>query len=218
MGKTAVDRAYEWLRTAIMNGSLQEGAFVEEGTVCDATGLSRTPVREAFHRLAGERYVNLVPRRGAQVRGLTATELYEVFDVRFAIESHSLRELCSRRIGVPPAMREALDQMIAFEDLTTLQFTIEYGQLDIAFHRSGVEALGNALMLQTYDSLRPLHERSSFTQARIARGAHRSIVTLQHEAILQALAVHDAEAAVRVLGDHLRPIPEVPELLGSGTV
>ena len=215
MGKTAVDRAYEWLRSEIMNGSLPAGTFVEEVTVCEATGLSRTPVREAFHRLAGERYVNLVPRRGAQVRGLSATELYEVFDVRFAIESHALRQLCAGRAGVPDAMRRALDLMVDFRELGTRDDYIEYGQLDIAFHRAGVEAGGNALLVQMYDTLRPLHERSSLAQARIVGESLRHVTTTQHQAILQALADHDAEAAVRVLGEHLRPIPEVPEMLGA---
>lgn len=215
MGKTAVDRAYEWLRSEIIKGSLPAGTFVEEITVCEATGLSRTPVREAFHRLAGERYLSLVPRRGAQVRGLSAMELYEVFDVRYAIESHALRELCARQAGVPDAMRQALDSMINFRQLETRDDYIDYGQLDIAFHRAGVEASGNTLLVQMYDSLRPLHERSSLTQERLSKESLRHITTAQHEAILHALVTHDADAAVRTLGEHLRPIPEVPEMLGT---
>ena len=213
MSKTAVDKAYEWLRTEIMSGSLPAGTFIEETTVCEATGLSRTPVREAFHRLSGERYVNLVPRRGAQVHGLSATELYEVFDARLAIESHALRELCARRVGIPPAMQHALDEMLAFRELKVREDFIEYGRLDIAFHRAGVEASGNALLLQVYDSLRPLHERSALAQARISRVSLRNVTTLQHQAILKSLAAHDTEGAVRMLREHLRPIPEVPELL-----
>lgn len=215
MAKTAVDKAYEWLRSEIMSGALPAGTFVEETTVCEATGLSRTPVREAFHRLSGERYVNLVPRRGAQVHGLSATELYEVFDARLAIESHALRELCARRAGVPEGMQSALDTMLDFRELKERTDFIDYGFLDIAFHRSGVEATGNTLLLQVYDSLRPLHERSALAQARISRVSLRSVTTLQHQAILEGLASHDAEATVRALTEHLRPIPEVPELLDS---
>lgn len=213
MAKTAVDKAYEWLRTEIMSGSLPAGTFIEETTVCNAIGLSRTPVREAFHRLSGERYLNLVPRRGAQVHGLSATELYEVFDARLAIESHALRALCAHRAGVPHEMQHALDQMVAFRELKERTDFTEYGNLDIAFHRAGVEASGNALLLQVYDSLRPLHERSALAQARISRDSLRNVTTLQHQAIVEALTAHDTEAAVRMLGEHLRPIPEVPELL-----
>ncbi|MGJ3192277.1 GntR family transcriptional regulator [Paenarthrobacter sp. FR1] len=213
MAKTAVDRAYEWLRTEIMSGSLPAGTFIEETTVCEATGLSRTPVREAFHRLAGERYVNLVPRRGAQVHGLSATELYEVFDARLAIESHSLRELCERKVGVPIDMQRALDEMLSFRELKVREDFVEYGHLDIAFHRAGVEAIGNTLLLQVYDSLRPLHERSALAQARISGPPIRNVTTLQHQAIMKSLATHDAVGAVRALSEHLRPIPGVPELL-----
>lgn len=215
VGKTAVDRAYEWLRDAITDGSLPPGFFIEEAMVCEAIGLSRTPVREAFQRLSGERYLNLVPRRGAQVRGLSATELYEVFNARLALESHALRELCTRRMGAPAPMREALKEMTDFPDLTSQEDFIAYGRLDIAFHRAFVQAAGNTLLLQMYDSLRPLHERSSLTQAH-AKDSMRAVTTSQHHALLEALSLHDADAAVRTLGEHLHPIAEIPAALGTG--
>lgn len=217
MARTAVDRAYEWLRDAITDGSLPPGFFIEEAMVCDATGLSRTPVREAFQRLSGERYLNLVPRRGAQVRGLSATELYEVFNARFALESHALRELCSRQIGVPPSMREAFQAMADFPELKSQDQFIEYGRLDISFHRSYVQAAGNTLLLQMYDSLRPLHERSSLTQAH-AKDSMRTVTSVQHRALLEALSLHEADAAIRTLSEHLHPIAEIPTVLGAGMV
>lgn len=216
MARTAVDRAYEWLRDAITNGSLPPGFFIEEAMVCEATGLSRTPVREAFQRLSGERYLNLVPRRGAQVRGLSATELYEVFNARFALESHALRELCTRRTGVPSSMKEAFQAMTDFPELKTQDQFIEYGRLDISFHRSYVQAAGNTLLLQMYDSLRPLHERSSLTQAH-AKDSMRTVTSAQHEALLEALSLHEVDTAIRTLSEHLHPIAEIPAALGAGT-
>lgn len=204
---TAVERAYEWLREGIVQGTLPAGSFVEESTVCEAAGVSRTPVREAFHRLAGERYLTLTPRRGAQVRELGAKEMYEVFSARYAIESFAVQELCQKRAGVPADMAQALDEMTAFEEFSKPD--IRYGRLDIRFHRAYVAATENAVLLSLYDSLRPLHERSSMMQAQVAVDDIRAVTTRQHIELLEALAAHDADRALEVLRLHLSPWPEV---------
>lgn len=213
MAASAVDKAYEWLREGIVRGTLVTGSFVDEATVCHATGVSRTPVREAFHRLAGEQYINLVPRRGAQVRELGAKEMYEVFSARFALESFAIQELCQRKAPVPPDMTAALQEMIDFPVFRGVEHNVEYGRLDIRFHRAYVAAIDNDLVLRMYDSLRPMHERSSLTQARVAIDDIRAITTVQHQQILAGLAAHDMSSTLDALRVHLSPLPEVRSFL-----
>lgn len=209
MSPSAVDRAYDWLRENIVRGVIETGSFIDEATVVAATGVSRTPVREAFHRLAGEQYIQLVPRRGAQVRELGAKEMYEVFSARFAIESYALQELCHRKAPVPPAMEEAMQELIDYPELTSAERHVEYGRLDIQFHRAYVEAIDNQLMLRMYDSLRPLHERSSLTQARVSIRDIRALTTAQHLEILKYLRESNVVEVTRALREHLSPLPEV---------
>lgn len=209
MNSSAVDKAYEWLRENIVRGTLATGSFIDEAKVAEATGVSRTPVREAFHRLAGEQYIKLIPRRGAQVRELGAKEMYEVFSARYAIEAFALEELCQRKAPVPAEMEAALTAMENFPELDGPEERVAYGRLDIEFHRSYVKAIDNELILRMYDSLRPMHERSSLMQANVAIDDLRTITTEQHKAIMNGLRNSDFAAASIPLKAHLSPIPEV---------
>src|SRR5690606_4932231 len=52
--RPASDRAYDWTKEQILSGALGGGSMISEGGVSEAIGVSRTPVREAFIRLAAE--------------------------------------------------------------------------------------------------------------------------------------------------------------------
>src|SRR5882762_11343264 len=93
----ARDQVYAWLRDAIITGEIEGGRFLDEHWVSGMVGVSRTPVREAFHRLAAERFISLLPRKGAQDRMVTARELEEVYQTRRLIEGHAITALCTTR-------------------------------------------------------------------------------------------------------------------------
>ena len=61
---TARAKAYAYVLDHIIRGDFRGGDFIEEEWVSSAAGVSRTPVREAFHRLESERFIELLPRRG----------------------------------------------------------------------------------------------------------------------------------------------------------
>ena len=109
----ARERVYEWLRDEIIRGSLEGGRFLDEQWVSGTVGVSRTPVREAFHRLAAERFITLLPRKGAQVRMVTGRELEEVYQTRMLIEGHAVQVICQRELGAPEQMSELIEPMEA---------------------------------------------------------------------------------------------------------
>lgn len=210
MSGTAVDKAYDWLRTSILEGRLTTGSFVEEATVSEAAGVSRTPVREAMHRLAGEQIIQLVPRRGAQVREISAQEVLESYESRWIVESTAMRSVLSKAIDVAPAMQLHLDEMEALTselvrgDSTAAR--IAYTAADKAFHRVYVSAFGNSVLLKFYDSLWPLHEWA--TLRRPNPSEYVLMVGNQHRTICQALASGDEELAIATLADHLQPFSQ----------
>lgn len=214
MKTTAVDKAYAWLYERIMDGTFPGGTFIDEVIVCEAAGLSRTPVREAFIRLEGERYLSLVPRRGAQVRELSSADMSDAFATRFILESHAIRQFCARSQKVPAEMRANLRLMEELSDLDNTDSVIRYLAADREFHTAYVHSLGNRIVNDIYDSLWRMHEWSAATQAgRMRSGAYRELNRCQHRAILTALEERDASTAVKVLNEHLRPFDEVPVFL-----
>lgn len=212
-------RVYNWVREGILRSELQPGAFLDEATVCEAVGVSRTPVREAFHQLAAEKFLVLSPRRGAQVSSVTARDLVEGYEMRRVLEGYAFRTLIGRGFKPRRDVFDLLDQMSDPErvarcvqgDLDELFESIE---LDRRFHRTIVAATGNAVLTEMYDHLRSRQQRLtvSVVQAKPDRVA---VINRQHAELAQALIDGDAERAVSVLEEHLRPLDSVMEKLPS---
>lgn len=83
---TSSNRVFDTLRDLILRGELAAGSRLGEVELADRLGVSRTPIREAFGRLAAEGLIELVPNRGARVTSFTRAELQGVFDVRVSVE------------------------------------------------------------------------------------------------------------------------------------
>ena len=152
----ARDRVYVWLRDEIIRGSIEGGRFLDELWVSGTMGVSRTPVREAFHRLAAEKFITLLPRKGAQVRTVTARELEEVYQSRQLIEGHAVTVLCARGFGAPTSMIELIEPM---EAAGRERDWFEVSGLDRQFHLAMVRAAQNSVLTELYESLRSRQQR-----------------------------------------------------------
>jgi len=201
----ARDQVYVWLRDAIIAGEIEGGRFLDEHWVSSMVGVSRTPVREAFHRLAAERFISLLPRKGAQVRMVTARELEEVYQTRRLIEGHAISTLCATRAGAPEQMAELLEPM---ERAGEARDWFEVSGLDRTFHRAMVSAAGNSVLAELYDSLRSRQQRVA-VRALTARPERLTTINAEHRALVAALDRHDEAEATRILHQHLRPVSEV---------
>ena len=202
---SAGKRAYEWIRDAILNGEFAEGEFIDEVALAARVGTSRTPVREALQRLQVERYVDLLPRRGAQVRVVTAKEMREIYQARFVLESDALRTICQRRDGMPTTARDLIEDM---ESAGNSRDWNKFAQLDQLFHSAIVRHQGNAVIAELYDALQPRQVRLG-TRTLIEAPGRLTTIEHEHRELVEALDRHDADASVEVLGRHLREIPEL---------
>lgn len=208
---SARDRAYSWIASAILSGDYSEGEFLDEVTLALEVGTSRTPVREALHRLQAERYVDLVPRRGAQVRVMTSRELREIYQARFVVESDAIIKICRKRKGPPPGMAELLDDM---EEAGRNQEWRSFAQMDQILHLSLVRHQGNSVLSEMYESLGPRHTRLA-VRTLVEATERLETIEKEHRELLSALEDHDSDRGVDVLRRHLREIPEIVESLTS---
>lgn len=86
---TASARAYELIRTLILEGRFAPGERLKEEELTDLCGVSRTPVREGLRRLAIEGLVVVTPHQGAQVAAIGESDLAEIYALRAMIEGHA---------------------------------------------------------------------------------------------------------------------------------
>lgn len=89
-------RVYEHLRERILNKTFPAGARLAEETISAELEVSRTPVREALHRLTQEGFVTYAPRRGCRVKPLSRQEVEDIFELRCILEPLAFREACAR--------------------------------------------------------------------------------------------------------------------------
>lgn len=203
--QSARERAYETIGAAILAGTFAEGEFLDEAVLAREVGTSRTPVREALHRLQAERFVELVPRRGAQVRVVTSTEMREIYQARFVIEANAIGKICDRRLGAPPEASELIEAM---EAAGRNRDWNELSQLDQVFHSSIVRHQGNAVLGEMYDSLRPRQVRLGVRT--LTEGPERlPIIEREHRELQAALNAHDGPLSTSILNVHLQEIPEL---------
>jgi len=84
-------QVYEKLKRAIVHGELKPSSRIVETRVAEALGISRTPVREAIHKLEREGFIRQDPRGGFFVVGLTLADIEETFGIRSVLESYAAR-------------------------------------------------------------------------------------------------------------------------------
>lgn len=78
------NQIYFTVRDEIIDGKYPGGTFLIENELCKQFAVSRTPVREALIRLAQDRFVNLIPNRGAMVPYVTIDDIVELYQLRTA--------------------------------------------------------------------------------------------------------------------------------------
>jgi DNA-binding GntR family transcriptional regulator len=94
---TASHSAYQWLYRAIVAGRIRPGERILERELAEGMGISRTPIREAIRKLEQDGLVEVTPHRGVAVRQLSATEAFEVYQIRAQLEGLAARLAAKRR-------------------------------------------------------------------------------------------------------------------------
>ncbi|MFB9904756.1 GntR family transcriptional regulator [Allokutzneria oryzae] len=117
----AAEKAYEVLRTAILDGTYPPAERLGEVELADALGISRTPIREALRRLEVEGLVELLPHRGARVASWSREDLDEIYELRILLESFAAARAASRvsddqlrRLG---ELRDEMDRAVHAGDV-----------------------------------------------------------------------------------------------------
>jgi DNA-binding GntR family transcriptional regulator len=198
----AAQRAYSEIRASIVDGVFPPGSHLEEESIAEAVGVSRTPVREALRRLASEGFVEFVPHQGAFVPAWTTADYHEIFDLRAILESFAAR-LAARQISDATLVQlDSLTQeMDALADRMTKSRMDALAELNNEFHSTVVRASGNRRLLQLTRSAVALplvlrtFQRYSPDRLRRSMQHHREIVA--------ALRAHDENWAEAVMRTHI---------------
>jgi DNA-binding GntR family transcriptional regulator len=208
LGDAAVDRSaleervYLALRRKIIDREFAPGALLTIRQVAGALGVSPTPVRDALRHLIVDGLLRDRGRYGAEVVGLTAKDVIDIFGTRVALETYSVRFLALER----PA--EALEGLSRVLDAWPKQLTLEMEErlqrttaLDGEFHQYLMSGADNLRIVQLYNSLGVHLSLIRFFQPEVVLRAE--INHQEHLAIAFAVAAGDPCAAAVAVETHI---------------
>jgi GntR family transcriptional regulator, carbon starvation induced regulator len=191
----------EWvdarLREAILSGELRPGEKLRGEHLAAAWGVSPTPLREAFQRLAGEGLVTIEPQRGARVAAIDATDAAELYELRLALDPRALRS--AMKVGGDD-YRDAIRE--AYERLSLRHRTISsFLDAHRTFHLATLAACPNRRLHRLVVQLHDQTQRFHMVGGTVRRdGDPRT----EHEELFQAVMAGDVRQASTVLAGHLR--------------
>jgi DNA-binding GntR family transcriptional regulator len=199
MALRSADRIREELEQAIMAAEFTEGERLDEVTLSVRFSVSRTPVREALHALAGSGLVETIPRRGVFVRYPSFIKLVEMFDVMAELEAMCGR-LAARRI-TEEELERLEEAALACEKAMEKGDADEYYRENERFHHILYHASGNSFLAEQASRLHKRLQPFRRLQLRV-RGRLRQSMQ-EHREVQKAVASGDAEAAAGVLRRHI---------------
>ncbi|MFC4273756.1 GntR family transcriptional regulator [Achromobacter aloeverae] len=194
-----VDRAYERIKVMAVSYRFKPGERINEPALARHLGISRTPLREALHRLNTEGLLTSSPGKGFFCRALDAREIYSLYEMRKILETGAVRLAVARASDADIA--ELADFLERAKPGSSSLSTPALAELDEAFHQRVMALSGNAEMQQV---LRNINERIRFVRwIDIELADQRRGVPHDHDAVIAALRSRDADACATVLEKHI---------------
>jgi DNA-binding GntR family transcriptional regulator len=137
----ASDQVENELRRLILTLELEPGLAVSESMLMSRYGWGRTPLREAFQRLAEQSLLQMIPQHGAVIMPLAVFDFIEVMDAMSMVIG-SAASLACRRLSEEQFSR--LDEIVLqAESVAAKNDFVNLADLDYDFHRILAEATGN---------------------------------------------------------------------------
>ncbi len=186
------DQVYRHILEQVDRGDRPAGSRVRDTALAATLGVSRTPVREALLRLAGDGVLDAEAGRGFRVRRLDRAEIGEVGAVLGLLEPLAL-ELSSE---IPPE-RLARLEAVAERLERTRGDALRCIDLDDEWHRILLEGCPNQRLLRLIATLRQIPRR--YLHAYLREAGRVSLSTIHHTGVLQALRRGERAAAAELL-------------------
>jgi DNA-binding GntR family transcriptional regulator len=200
MNVSLSQHAYEKIRKKIISLELMPGGVIDESVLRDELGVGRTPIREALQRLAREKLVYIMPRRGMFVTEIGVTELRHLFEMRVELEGLAARLAAERgKAHYLEQMAKILGKMPAFTP-TPNNHTLVH--LDEQFHHCIYEMAGNSFLQDTLTTLYTLSLR--LWHYFLADVTDMQQAISEHRLIMEAIEVGNGDLADSLMQAHVK--------------
>jgi DNA-binding GntR family transcriptional regulator len=199
-------RAYESLKRAILAGQFRPGEALTLRAIGERLGTSDMPIREALYRLVAERALESLPNRSPRVPVLDAARLIDILELRIMLEGMSAERAAA--VISPAQLDEVKTAHIKANEAIRREDPTDYLRWNTEFHFSIYRACPIAPLLPMIESLW-LQYAPTFAISMDREGAIAGKLD-EHDAVIEALAARDGEAAKLALQTDIRGPSNTP--------
>lgn len=199
--ETLGNQVVDALSQEIISGRLAPGQRVDLGFYAAQWNISITPVRDAARKLEALGLMQIFPRRGVFVATLDARDVKELFDVRIALESATIR------LATPHIPRDQAEQTRALylqagEKLQHRGTEQPLPAVDLLIHKLALQYCDNGRLTRM---MQEMWSQIEWCQNTIASQLQEPFLTTlpEHIAICDAVIAGDADAASFAMYRHL---------------
>jgi DNA-binding GntR family transcriptional regulator len=193
---------YATIKDAIISYEIKPGAMLPERELSSKLGVSRTPIREALHRLNMEGLVDCIPEKGAFVAKQSLVHYIEISEVREALEGFAVR-LCTTRKNedIVSQLDNKYRDIVKYLECGDFRKAVK---CDIEFHQIIFQGANNkkleSFLLNIYDQIKWFAATTVDDPERIKASLK------QHQEILQAIINHDGDSAENLMRQHIQDV------------
>ncbi|MFH1934768.1 MAG: GntR family transcriptional regulator [Pseudomonadota bacterium] len=191
---------YGKLKQAIVKGDLPPDSRLIESRMANVMGISRTPVREAIHKLEREGLLRHNPSGGFFVVGLTRSDIEETFGIRSVLESYAARLAAAHHKG-----EEELDPLD--EKIHEYQLYLDQGNLkallriNTEFHDLLYALSRSPRLIKMINDLQDQIYR--FRQVLLKAEGNARISNEDHKLMLKLISKRDLEGVESLVREHI---------------
>ena len=201
------EQAYDHLQKLITDGQLSYHEIYSETKLAKELGISRTPFRDASHRLAQEGYIDIIPSKGFRLHQITERDVIETFQIRTALETYCTMQIArdvkeKNNAGLRSFFKE-LDWLMENmkEVMENDQGIDEFCEYDFRFHRKIIDYLENEQFSSVFASF--LYRMKRLAKLSLQHDGRMAQTVEEHQAILDAMKNGDTEHIYEITMVHM---------------
>lgn len=193
------DQVFEKIENDILTNVYEPGEIVTELKLSENLSVSRTPVREALHRLAQERLVEFIPK-GVKIVGINLEDIKIIYEMRLRVEGLAVSLACEK------ATEEQLNEIKEVLDLQEFYCnkpdSDNVKKMDNKFHELVYKASGSAHL---YQILYELHKKTGkYRKTSVSDNNRAKCSVEEHRAIYDAIVKRDKVLAEKLAIEHVK--------------
>jgi DNA-binding GntR family transcriptional regulator len=197
--KSLGQHVFDNLKQAIIKGNIAPGEWLVESHIAQMLGISRTPVREAIHKLERERLIERQPRGGFTVLGLNRGDIEETFGIRSVLEGYAARLATVKH---QPKELKALEKKIdKFQECLSNRKMDALPAINTEFHDLLYDLSKSPRLVHMINGLRDQIFR--YRQLILKDNQLANISNEDHKQMLEYMRKRDAEKVENLVREHI---------------